>query len=188
MRTESELCIYSCLIAIQSTCLFIHQRSSVCMWVGGHVFKCLWMLPVTGCSNMSMNMSWQPYEPLGCWVYEEQRSRRQRRWEAWPCRWFSQWSNHSYSSEAVVQTGGYRRGCARPRRLFFFCFFFFFPFRASSDCQFHTFSQIRLAPSCMVGCVTLCWNSSACNNLTFFFSYANSIISHNACLFFVLCN
>lgn len=94
-------------------------------------FKCLCMLPVTGCSNMPLNMSWQPYEPLGCWVGEEQRSRRERRWEAWPCRWFSQWSNRNYSSEPALQTGGYQQACAHSCSPFFFFTSSSVSFRAS---------------------------------------------------------
>lgn len=100
-----------------------------CLYVGGHVVKCLWMLPVNRFSNMSLNMSWQPYEPLCCRVGEEQRSRRERRWEAWPCRWFSQWSNHNYSSESALQTRGYWRGGAH-----FCCLFFLFSTFISSFC------------------------------------------------------
>lgn len=107
----------------------------MCVCVGGHVFKRLWTLAVTGRSNMCvLNMCWQPYEPLGCRVAGERRSGRERRWEAWPCSRFSQWSNHSYSSECAAQTGSYQRGCTRSC----FFFFFFYPF-ISSVCQFQTF-------------------------------------------------
>ncbi len=110
------------------------------------------MLPVSGRFNMSLNMPWQPYEPLGCWVGEEQRSRRERRWEAWPCRWFSQWSNHNYSSESAVQTGGYHQSRAQ-----FCCLFLFPPYLyPSSVCQFHAFVcfflvflEIRMALVCV---------------------------------------
>lgn len=64
--------------------------------------ECLRIRPLAQRSNMSMNMPWQAWEPLGCWVDEKTKSRRMRQREVWSHKWFSQQCNGEYFWE---QTG-----------------------------------------------------------------------------------